>query len=67
MVFTIDRFQDEQRCIDDLEAAYAAAVRYGDNLIVRVGFKGYVFVIPMEREHRITKWKRLFQENQPPD
>ena len=66
MVFTIDRFQDERRCIEDLEAAYVAAMKQQQNLVVRVGIKTYVFVVPMEREHRITKWKRLFQENQPP-
>lgn len=67
MVFTIDQFQNEQRYIEDLEAAYKVALRQQQNLVVRVGIKTYVFVTPMEREHRITKWKRLFQENQPPD
>ena len=67
MVFTIDQFQDEQRCIEDLEAAYVAAMRQQQNLIVRVGLQTYTFVTPMEREHRLKRWKQLFKETKPPD
>ena len=67
MVFTIDAFQDEQWCIEDLEAAYAAAVRQRQNLVVAVGVKTYVFLTPMEREYRIRRWKALFKETKPPD
>lgn len=66
MVFTIDRFQDEQRCIDDLEAAYITAMKQQQNLVVRIGVNTYVFSTPMKQEHRLRRWKKLFQENQPP-
>lgn len=66
MVFTVFSFPTEQWCIDELESAFKVAVRQNENLIIKYNTFIYVIHPDIEREHRIQKWKEIYQEAQSP-
>ena len=66
MMFWIDNFEREEYAILDLEAAYQVALRQNEDLILYVGSKEYKFPYGMPKEQRLQKYKKVFQETQPP-
>ena len=66
MVFTVFSFPNERQCIEDFEAAFKVALRQNQNLVIKYNTFTYVIHPDVEREHRIQKWKKIYQEAQPP-
>ena len=68
MVFTVSGFLNERQCINDLETAFHVALKQNQNLCLQIGTHTYLIhpELDRNREHRIQKWKKIYQEAQPP-